>query len=42
MTFRKVVAGETVIKEGDPGDEMYIIDNGTFNVFKRDESGEEI
>ena len=41
MTLRKVVAGETIIKEGDPGDEMYIIDKGTFNVFKKDESGKD-
>ena len=39
MTLRKVLAGETIIKEGDPGDEMYIINNGNFTVFKKDESG---
>jgi CRP-like cAMP-binding protein len=39
MTLKKVKAGETVIKEGESGDEMYIIDNGVFTVFKKDENG---
>jgi hypothetical protein len=26
MQFRKVVKNETIIKEGDHGDEMYIVD----------------
>ena len=37
MTLRKVTAGETIIKEGDRGEEMYLIDNGDFAVLKKDE-----
>eukprot|EP01041_Mallomonas_annulata_P004192 gene4192-8334_t len=39
MQRRDVVAGELVIKEGDPGDEMYVVNSGQFTVFKRDENG---
>ena len=41
MTLRNVTAGETIIKEGDPGDVMYIIDHGSFTVYKKDDSGED-
>jgi serine/threonine protein kinase len=39
MKLRRVIAGEVIIKEGDPGDEMYIVDRGVFDVFKKDDSG---
>eukprot|EP00604_Paraphysomonas_vestita_P004029 CAMPEP_0174824050 /NCGR_PEP_ID=MMETSP1107-20130205/30127_1 /TAXON_ID=36770 /ORGANISM="Paraphysomonas vestita, Strain GFlagA" /LENGTH=456 /DNA_ID=CAMNT_0016049263 /DNA_START=490 /DNA_END=1857 /DNA_ORIENTATION=+ len=39
MTYRKVKAGDTIIREGDKGDEMYIIDSGEFEVLKRDDHG---
>ena len=38
---RQKVRSREIEKEGDPGDEMYIIDKGTFNVFKKDESGKD-
>ena len=39
MALRHVKVGETIIKEGDHGDMMYIVDHGEFNVSKRDEDG---
>eukprot|EP00607_Mallomonas_marina_P002135 CAMPEP_0182434428 /NCGR_PEP_ID=MMETSP1167-20130531/69745_1 /TAXON_ID=2988 /ORGANISM="Mallomonas Sp, Strain CCMP3275" /LENGTH=1035 /DNA_ID=CAMNT_0024624297 /DNA_START=148 /DNA_END=3255 /DNA_ORIENTATION=+ len=39
MRRRSVQAGEMVIREGDPGDEMYVVSTGEFSVFKRDENG---
>lgn len=39
MKLRYVLAGDLIIKEGDAGDEMYIIDSGEFIVQKRDENG---
>ena len=39
MKLKIVTTGDTIIKEGDIGDEMYIIDNGEFSVHKRDENG---
>lgn len=41
MKSRDVQANEVIIREGDQGDEMYIIDKGQYNVFKKDESGKE-
>lgn len=38
MTLRRVKAGDMIIREGDEGDEMYIIDSGHFEVLKRDEN----
>jgi CRP-like cAMP-binding protein len=32
MFERKVLAGETVIKQGDEGDNFYVVDQGTFSV----------
>jgi len=34
MAERKVSAGEVVIKEGDPGDELYIVESGHLTVTK--------
>lgn len=39
MKLRTVVADELIIKEGDKGDEMYIIDSGQFAVLKKDDNG---
>jgi cAMP-dependent protein kinase regulator len=39
MKLRQVKEGELIIKEGDAGDVMYIIDSGEFSVLKRDENG---
>lgn len=39
MKLRKVSVGELIIKEGDPGDEMYVVNSGEFAVLKRDENG---
>lgn len=39
MKLRTVKEGELIIKEGDAGDVMYIIDSGEFFVLKRDENG---
>ena len=39
MKLVQVEEGQRVIKEGDPGEEMYIIDQGEFTVHKRDENG---
>jgi cAMP-dependent protein kinase regulator len=39
MALRQVKSGETIIKEGDHGDMMYIVDHGQFNVSKKDENG---
>jgi hypothetical protein len=39
MKLRTVKEGELIIKEGDEGDVMYIIDSGEFTVLKRDENG---
>lgn len=39
MKLRYVSAGELIIKEGDQGDEMYIIDSGEFDVSKRNDEG---
>ena len=34
MAERNVTAGEVVIKEGDPGDELYIVESGHLTVTK--------
>ena len=39
MQLRRITAGETVIREGADGDEMYIIDAGEFTVHKKDAQG---
>eukprot|EP01035_Chromulina_nebulosa_P018186 gene18186-23844_t len=39
MQLRHVKEGDNIIREGDKGDEMYIIDSGEFVVSKRDEYG---
>merc|ERR1711991_1216420 len=39
MKAVNVEEGQRVIKEGDLGEEMYIIDQGEFTVHKRDENG---
>jgi hypothetical protein len=39
MKLRNVTEGELIIREGDAGDVMYIIDSGEFTVLKRDENG---
>jgi len=36
MSERKVAAGEVVIKQGDAGDEFYVVDEGSFDVFVED------
>ena len=41
MKLREVQPGETVIVEGASGDEMYIIDEGEFDVLKRDAEGKD-
>ncbi len=41
MKLRDVKAGDVIIREGDQGDEMYIIDKGQFNVFKKDPEGKD-
>jgi len=33
MAERKVAQGETVIKQGEAGDEFYVVDSGSFDVF---------
>ncbi|CAE7689181.1 unnamed protein product, partial [Symbiodinium microadriaticum] len=38
MSLKQVKAGEMIIREGEEGDEMYIIDSGHFEVLKRDEN----
>jgi len=39
MTLREVPIGELVIREGDAGDAMYIIERGEFEVRKKDAQG---
>lgn len=39
MRLKFVTADQTIIKEGDAGDEMYIIDSGEFTVHKKNEEG---
>lgn len=39
MSLKRVSADEMIIKEGDNGDEMYIIDEGEFSVLKKNEEG---
>ena len=39
ITLRDVKAGEHIIREGDDGDEMYLIDDGHFDVLKKNEDG---
>ncbi len=39
MKLRDVKAGEAVIKEGEQGDDMYLVDSGHFLVYKKDENG---
>ncbi|RYH30982.1 cyclic nucleotide-binding domain-containing protein [archaeon] len=36
---REVKNGEVIIKEGDQGDDMYIVDSGQFLVYKKDDNG---
>jgi hypothetical protein len=38
MNLREVKKEEVIIREGDKGDEMYIVDSGTYVVMKKDES----
>ena len=39
MTLKAVEEGELIIREGDPGDVMYIIDEGEFSVLKKNAEG---
>lgn len=39
MNLKVVKAGDIIIREGDVGDELYIIDNGEFTVHKKDSNG---
>jgi len=39
MTLKFVTVDQQIIKEGDAGDEMYIIDSGEFTVHKKNEEG---
>jgi cGMP-dependent protein kinase 1 len=39
ITLRDVKAGENIIREGEDGDEMYLIDDGHFDVLKKNEDG---
>ncbi|XP_077547617.1 cAMP-dependent protein kinase type II regulatory subunit-like [Haemaphysalis longicornis] len=39
MFERKVKAGETVIKQGDDGDNFYVISSGTYHIYVGDGSG---
>jgi len=39
MTLRDVEADELIIREGDAGDEMYVIDEGEFSVLKKNAEG---
>lgn len=39
MKLRTVAADELIIKEGENGDEMYVIDSGEFTVHKKDATG---
>lgn len=39
ITLRDVAAGEDIIREGDDGDEMYLIDGGHFDVLRKNEDG---
>ena len=39
MSVKNVTSGELIIREGDEGDCMYIIDKGEFNVLKRSDEG---
>ncbi len=39
MRLKNVEAGDLIIKEGDVGDCMYLIDQGEFTVHKKDENG---
>eukprot|EP01032_Pedospumella_encystans_P012965 gene12965-14958_t len=41
MTLRHVVMDEVIIREGDKGDEMYIVESGEFMVRKKDDYGVE-
>lgn len=40
MSLKVVTAGEVIIREGDVGDVLYVIDEGQFTVHKKDETGE--
>lgn len=33
MFERKVAAGETIIKQGDEGDNFYVVDGGLFDIY---------
>jgi cAMP-dependent protein kinase regulator len=35
MDEQKVVAGETVIKEGEKGDELYVVEEGQLDCYKK-------
>lgn len=41
LTGRDVHAGEFIIREGDQGDEMYIVDSGEYQVWKKNEQGQD-
>jgi serine/threonine protein phosphatase PrpC/serine/threonine protein kinase len=41
LTPRDISAHEFIIREGDQGDEMYIVDSGEYQVWKRNESGQD-
>lgn len=42
MTARSFRAGEMVFREGDPGDEMFIVISGAVSVFIKDNEGKEV
>lgn len=35
MDERKIKSGETIIKEGERGDELYVVEDGTLDCFKK-------
>lgn len=40
MEEKKFKAGETIIKQGDDGDELYVVDNGSLDCFKEKQNQE--
>ncbi|XP_066916073.1 cAMP-dependent protein kinase type II regulatory subunit-like isoform X2 [Clytia hemisphaerica] len=41
MFEKKVTQGETIIRQGDDGDNFYVIDKGEYDIFVKDSNGEE-